>query len=229
MHQAIGKIPVIGKEKQAFRIEIQTTDSQPFAVFERWQVIENGCSFFRIVTTDDFTGRFVVKHDFRKAFRHFALQEFPIDAYLIRRQDSLADMSRFTIDGNASGNDQFFHVATGTETGIGKHLVKLGSVVFSPQFTFGILLFRWCICRSVTLSIDFVVIVGSHKPENVACIVLVRILAVLRCIPVHFGDRFSGRFFSGCRFVGNRFGSGIVHSRYHTCLISSIRCSFCSG
>ena len=180
MHQPVGKIARIGKKQQTFGVEVKSADCQPFAVFERRQSVENRRPFLRIVTADDFTGRFVINQHFRQTLGNLALDQFSVDSDLIGRQNTLSDMSRFAIDGNTSRNDQFFHIAPRTQPGIGQYLVQLRCIVLSRQFTFELSgLVRCTILASdshVAFAIDLVEFTGCDETEHII------VSAVSRCL-----------------------------------------------
>src|SRR5476651_1113471 len=103
VHQPVGQVARGGEQQQAFGVEVEAADGQPFAGLHRRQAVEHRWTAVRVVIADDFAGRLMVDQHARRL---------------------LAD---------AAGDDQLFHVAARTEAGLGQHLVQLRRVVVRGQ------------------------------------------------------------------------------------------------
>ena len=83
--------------------------------------------------TNNFASGLVIHQHARRLLADTALDQLAVDAHLILRQDALADMGRFAIDRDASGDDQFFHIATRAQAGFGENLVQLRRIIIGSQ------------------------------------------------------------------------------------------------
>src|SRR5471030_3192676 len=133
VHQPVGQVARGGEQQQAFGVEVEAADGQPFAGFHRRQAVEHRWTAIRVVIADDFAGRLVVDQHARRLLADAALDQLAVDADVVGRQDALADVGRLAIHRHAAGDDQFFHVAARAETGFGQHLVQFRRVVVRRQ------------------------------------------------------------------------------------------------
>src|SRR5476649_1062699 len=133
VHQPVGQVARGGEQQQAFGVEVEAADGQPFAGLHRRQAVEHRWTAVRVVIADDFAGRLVVDQYARRLLADAALDQLAVDAHVVGRQDALADVGRLAVDGYAAGDDQLFHVAARTEAGLGQHLVQLRRVVVRGQ------------------------------------------------------------------------------------------------
>ena len=133
VHQPVGQVARGREQQQAFGVEVEAADGQPFAGLHGRQAVEYRRTAFRIVVADDFAGRLVVHQHARRLAADLALNQLAVDAHRIGRQDALADVGRLAVDRHAAGDDQVFHVAARTEAGFGQHLVQLRRVVVRGQ------------------------------------------------------------------------------------------------
>ena len=133
VHQAVGQVTGSGEQQQAFRVEVEAANGQPFAGFHGRQAVKHGWTAVRVVVADDFAGRLVVHQHAWRLLADAALDQLAIDAHVVAWQDALADVGWLAIHGHAARDDQVFHVAARTETGFGQHLVQLRRVVVGRQ------------------------------------------------------------------------------------------------
>jgi hypothetical protein len=97
-------------------------------------------------------------------------------------------MRRLTVDGYPTCNDQFFHIAARTQTGLGQYFMQLRRIIISSQVASHWLLMPSTVFRSsecFLASGDSVIVVRGNKTENCisvcSCIALtVALIGVLR-------------------------------------------------
>src|SRR5690606_37862783 len=81
----------------------------------------------------DFAGWLVVEDDARRLLAIGARDETPVNAHLVVFANTLADVSRLTIDGDAPRNDGLFHFAPRANTRLGQDLVQFGHERFAVE------------------------------------------------------------------------------------------------
>ena len=73
MHEAVCQVARGGEQQQAFRVEIEPTDCQPFTRLHGRQAVEYRWTAIRIVGADDFAGWLVVHQYARRPLTDLAL------------------------------------------------------------------------------------------------------------------------------------------------------------
>src|SRR5690606_31281854 len=126
MHQSVRDFTGGRQNEETFSIEVEAPHRKPFAHFELGQTGEHVGTTFRVVVTDNFPGRFVVKNHAWRLLAIGSSDKPPIDPHLVVFTNSLSNMGRLTVHRHASGNDELFHFAPGTDAGLGQNLVQLG-------------------------------------------------------------------------------------------------------
>jgi hypothetical protein len=104
MHQAIGKLAVIGKEQQPGTIDIQATDGDPTA---RRQAREDGGTPLRIAPRDELSLGLVIDEHAARRFRAQA-DRAAIDRDLIGGARAIAELGHATGHRDAAGFDPGF-------------------------------------------------------------------------------------------------------------------------
>src|SRR5690606_22707386 len=111
MHEAVGDFAGRGEDQQAFGVEVEAPHGQPLAHLQFGQTAKDIGTPLRIVVADDFAGWLVVEDDARRLLAIGARDDTPVIAHLVVFANTLADVGRLTIDGDAPRNDEFFHFA----------------------------------------------------------------------------------------------------------------------
>ncbi|CAB5517644.1 hypothetical protein LMG26857_06740 [Achromobacter anxifer] len=126
MHDAVGHVAGGREDQQAFRIQVQAADRQPFAGAQLGQAGEDAGATARVVMADDLSGRLVIQDHARRLLRIGAHDGLAVHAHLVVGRHALADMGRLAVDRHPPRDDQFFHFAARTNAGVRQHLVQLG-------------------------------------------------------------------------------------------------------
>ena len=175
MHHAVGNIARCREDQQTFGVQIQTTNRQPLAHFQGRQATEHGGTALRVVVRNNFASGLVVQNHARRALGIGPIDQLTINTHLVVCTDTLTNMSRLAIHGNTACNNQLFHIAARTDTGLGQHLVQfrlhqLAAHVFTQALRQTILLVQMAEC-------DVVISIQNH---NWRVISRVRIASILR-------------------------------------------------
>src|SRR5690606_8573029 len=133
MHVAVGDFAGRDEGQHASGVELEAPHGHPLAHHKFGQTATNVGTPLQDVVADDFAGRLVVEDDARRLLAIGARDETPVYAHLVVFADTLADVSRLTIDGDAPRNDEFFHFAPGADTRFGQDLVQLGHERFAVE------------------------------------------------------------------------------------------------
>src|SRR5690606_3502164 len=142
------------------------------------QPIEYRRTAFRIIGADDLAGRLVIDQHARRALADLALNQLAVDAHLIGWQNTLTDMRGFTIDRYATGNDQLFHVATRSQSGLSQHLVQFRRIVFCRQIAANTFLLMTTLAAMFVTTGHRIEGFGCHEGKNIVGIALFRMPAV---------------------------------------------------
>jgi hypothetical protein len=74
--------------------------------------------------THDLASRLVIENHSRRLFRICSCNGTTIHTHRIISTHALTDVSRLTIDRDATSDDQLFHLAARADASIGKHFMK---------------------------------------------------------------------------------------------------------
>ena len=80
MHQAVRQFARVGKQEQAFGIQIQTANRLPLALLQAREFTENGRAILRIIVRHHFASWLVISQNARARRRNAQAQQFAIDA-----------------------------------------------------------------------------------------------------------------------------------------------------
>ncbi|KGD51083.1 hypothetical protein DP43_5061 [Burkholderia pseudomallei] len=133
MHEAVREIARRRQHQQAFGVEVEAADREPFRGLHRRQPIEHGRAALRIRVAHDLARRLVIQQHARRLARQLALDRLAVDPHLIGRHDPLADVRRLAVHRHPAGNDELFHLAARAHAGFREHLVQLRRVVVRRQ------------------------------------------------------------------------------------------------
>lgn len=124
MHQPIGQLAVIREEQQTARIDIQSSDSDPFAAFGPRQMLEHGGPSFGILLRHHFAVGLVIKQHLVTTLADTAQSDrLTIDTDRFITLDRRADSGGLTVNRDATGLNPGFDLAPGTVTGLRQELV----------------------------------------------------------------------------------------------------------
>ena len=109
MHKCIGQLTIVGHQQQTERIDIQPSNRNPSTVVQTRQVVEDGSSFFRVVTCGNFTQRLVIeKNTTQILIVRDDLVESPLDHQIIVEFGTIAQLGGLPVYPNfASRNPGF--------------------------------------------------------------------------------------------------------------------------
>ena len=110
MRQAVGQLTRIGKQQQAFGIQIQAAHAQPLAKRQARQAAKHRGAILRIVIRHDLARRLVIGEHARTWLLNAKLQELALNAHLIAPLNTLAHMGFLAIDRDVAIGNHVFHL-----------------------------------------------------------------------------------------------------------------------
>ena len=120
MGETLGKIAIIGEEKQPFGLGVEPADVEEARQMRR-EKIEDGVARVGIGSRRNETGR-LMQHDVEPAL---AVDEFAVDFDVVALRWLRAEVgANAAIDGHAPGGDQLITMPARTEPGRGEKTVQ---------------------------------------------------------------------------------------------------------
>ena len=135
VHQLVRELAGVREQQQAFGVDVEPADRLPFALLQTRQAAEHGRAVLRIVVSDDFADRLVVRDDARRRRHDAQLDRLAFDLHTVAERDALANMRRLAVDLHVAIGNQVFHVAARADARLREHLVQLGRVGVGQQHT----------------------------------------------------------------------------------------------
>jgi len=124
MHQSIGQFATGREYEQPACIDVESANGYPSPTAELGQLYKNAGTPLGIVAGNDLTLRFVIKQHARQPLLHSKFDEFAVHPNLVGCRNLLPNGSWQSIDAHAASQYPFFDLASGSDPGLGKHLVK---------------------------------------------------------------------------------------------------------
>ncbi len=122
VHQAMGEFAVVGQKEQAGGVEIEAADSDPARSSQSWEAVEDCRSAQGVAAGGEFACGFVIS-DQSISGRSASYQDaiHPQQGFCA---DSISDLCRLSVDGDAAGGDSFFRFASGNLSALGEDLLQ---------------------------------------------------------------------------------------------------------
>ena len=125
MHQAIGKLPAVGDQKQSAGVEIEPADGDPARAANSRQLFEHAGAAFGIIPRDNLPFRLVVQENAGHTCHVLEVDEAAIELDLVLAGDSLPDMGGGIVDAYPAFGDPGFNLASRAMACIGQSLLQL--------------------------------------------------------------------------------------------------------